>query len=325
MTRPASVPARDGAAKWTELIEQYTRFLSLTNGAQQQRVGRSIVRRFLWRVGFPPARRIDGTAVETFLAGLRSDGRSRKTLINCLSHLSVFCNWLVGRGFLPANPCEAIKLAKAAKPPPHYLKSEELPAARRAAEAAGILPEFLLAVSTGLRLAELARLRWTDVDSRGRTLMVRLAKGGKFRTVPLNAVALEALRRQRQRLDAQGLTSLGFVFPARQTWPGGWRYVDRQRCDASWGRMFRPVQKAVATFTAIVGVGRAWHCLRHTFASTLAQQNVGDGKLAGFLGHSDVRTVAIYRHLREGYDADIERACPPAEPVLGAPGAEYEI
>ena len=56
-----------------------------------------------------------------------------------------------------------------------------------------------LMLNTGLRVAELAALRWTDLEVRDRSgkLTVRRGKGRKQRTIPLNIEARNALNKLR--------------------------------------------------------------------------------------------------------------------------------
>ena len=60
-----------------------------------------------------------------------------------------------------------------------------LPAERR--------PLVTLAVNTGLRWSEQARLHWLDVDVLTGFVTVRLGKNGQVRRVPLNSAARAAL------------------------------------------------------------------------------------------------------------------------------------
>ena len=52
----------------------------------------------------------------------------------------------------------------------------------------------LLSVATGLRLGELVRLSWGDVDLERARLTVMISKNDKARTVYLPSVVIEALR-----------------------------------------------------------------------------------------------------------------------------------
>ena len=125
--------------------------------------------------------------------------------------------------------------------------------------------------------------------------------------MPLSRSARVALRFQRFRTG-----KFRQVFPARQTWRGGWRYVDRPRAANWWKRAIAPIQDAIPLFRSLPGcsTGRGWHLFRHTFASRAAQAGVSLYKLAQWLGHSDIRTTQRYAHLQVGFDEQIEAASP---------------
>jgi len=113
---------------------------------------------------------------------------------------------------------------------------------------------------------------------------------------------------QREAIDGEA-----YVFPGRQTWPGGSRHENKPRAINWWMRALHPIQQAVPKFRSLPGksTGRGWHLFRHTFASRAAQGGVSLYKIAAWLGHSDVRTTRIYAHLQAGFDEDIEAASPP--------------
>ena len=296
--------ARDGGA--ADLIGRVNLFEQeaiLTASPQQVRRIVRIVRKLLWRLGSAP---LDADAVAAYLAGLRQAGAAEKTLLNHRSAISRFCRHLVSRGALAKNPAAAVAVRRPADRPPIYLCEAERLDALGLARTAGIFPEVLVALATGLRLSELQRLQWQDLDIEQRALLVRKAKNRKPRTVPLSDEALEGVAAQRARC---GPEVAKWVFPARQTWPGGWRYRDRIRSMPSWSRSIAPVQEAVEAFRRLPGrsTGRGWHLFRHTFASRLAQAGVSLYKIAEWLGHSDVRMTRVYAHLAPGYDPDIER------------------
>jgi len=281
------------------------------------------VRRFLWHCGTAALGCDEGGEagrVSGYLAALRAEGRAVKTLWNHRTAISDWYEFLRQRGLVPAdsvNPCRQVKLAKLPRRMPLYLEPGELAAALAAARAAGCWPEVALAAFAGLRLGEMARLRWADVDLPRRQLLIRETKSGRPKSVPLGRTALAALVEQRavvaQPPSAVAPSSqpraavLQYVFPARHTFRGGFKYVDRPRGEATWARLFKPVQGAVPKFTACVGTGRAYHRLRHTFGSRGAQANVNTRKLASWMGHKDLAMVEVYQHLADRYDPDIEK------------------
>jgi len=265
------------------------------------------VGRMLWWMSAVEPRDIVTASVKRCLAAMAAEGRAPKTLHNYLSAISSFCQFLVENGRLSTNPCRSIRLARLDRGVPCYLLPDELELALAVARKCGIWAEIMVDVSTGLRLGELARLRWEEIDFNNRQLLVSRSKSGRPRTIPLCADAIAALQAQYQLTG-----KFEHVFPARRTWRGGWRYIDQQRSQQSFLHAFAPIQNAVAKFRSCRGTGRAFHLLRHTFASRLAQAGVSLYKIAAWLGHSDPKTTQIYAHLQPGFDDEIEAVGPSA-------------
>jgi integrase len=104
------------------------------------------------------------------------------------------------------------------------------------------MPEFDLALHTGLRRGEQYKARWDDVDWERRLLTIPRSKNGTMRHVPLNATALHALVELRSRNGGSELVCGGAKSPRH------------------W---FEPAVEAAGVRDF------SWHCLRHTFASRL--------------------------------------------------------
>ena len=307
---PSGTTGQAAGRSLDELVGDWRDASILGSSPASVRRAAAVVRRFIAAMGIRSAGGIDASAVAVYLGRLRAAGAAEKTICNHRSALSGFCACLVARGLLARDPTRDVPVRRPAAAAPRWLDEAELATALSVADAAGVGPEVRLALATGLRLAELARLRWGDVDVARRQLLVRLAKGRRPRAVPLSAFALAALAVQRERTGG-----MEHVFPARRTWRGGWRWLDRPRSDRAWIDSLAPVRLAVKKFRDLPGksTGRAWHLLRHTFASRAAQAGVSLYKLAAWLGHRDIRTTELYSHLCPGYDEDIERASPPVE------------
>ena len=275
-------------------------------GAGDDHVARSVtmLKRFLWGSRVVYARDLTETAIYGHLTRLDRNGRSPKTLRNELGKVSRFCAYLLGRGMVGENPCRGIRLKKLEQRVPNWLTKGEIAATLRAAQKAGCWAEVLLGLATGLRVGELGRLQWGDVNEEGRTLLVRKSKSGRPRVVPLSADALKALAVQRAKI---GPRVASYVFPARVS-HSGWGYEDRPLGPWGWNQKIRPVAEAVPGFRRgrKGTTGRGWHLLRHTFASRAVQRGVTLFKVGRWLGHSDTRTTQIYAHLGPGYDPEIE-------------------
>lgn len=250
------------------------------------------------------------TAISAYLGHLRETA-SLKTVHNHRWSISLIMDQAVSNGIIDQNPCRAIRIKTPPKRKPKYLTPGEIETTVSMAQTLGCGNEVILALTTGLRLGELQRLTWADVDANPEkpTLYVAPGKTGQDRIVPLCSDALKALANQRDVVPAD----LPHVFPARQTWRGGMRYLPRMRGQDWWLDVVKPIQQAVPKFLAGAAsneTGRFWHTLRHTFASVGVQRGVSLYKVQGFLGHDDPKTTEKYAHLLTGYDPDIERINP---------------
>jgi integrase len=129
---------------------------------------------------------------------------------------------------------------------------------------------FRFILNTGLRRSEALNLRWNDVGDDAITVK---GKGGKTRTVPLNAEARGILAKQRK----SGIVS-GYIFNI----PG--------RNSQSL------LRRLTATLAKNAGVPFHLHLLRHAFATRLLQNSVDIVTIGELLGHSAAFTTMIYAH-----------------------------
>jgi len=98
-------------------------------------------------------------------------------------------------------------------------------------------------------------------------------KNGSARNVPLNSIALDALRKQQVMVPHKPLDR---VFPEAGDYCRFW---------------FEPAIK-VAGIT-----GYTWHCNRHTFCSWLAMAGVSIKEIQTLAGHKTITMAARYAHL----------------------------
>lgn len=267
-------------------------------------------------------RRVLPAHVRRWVAQLHAAGRQPRGLALVLSCWRGFYTWLGRQGGLDVHPVQGVRAPKAPRPLPKALPVE---AALRLAEGAGRRPDGAateaaaaedardralveLLYGSGLRLGELLGLDvqpgpaargWVDLD--GGEVHV-LGKGGKWRTVPVGAPALAALRTWLQRratLQPAGTAGEPALFigaRGRRLTP----QVARRRL-AHWARQAGLPQHVHP------------HMLRHSFASHLLQSS---GDLRGvqeLLGHASIATTQVYtrldfQHLSRVYEAAHPRA-----------------
>lgn len=152
-----------------------------------------------------------------------------------------------------------------------FLSTGEKAALRKAIEAKcpERLPEFVLALNTGLRLSEQYGLTWADVSIDRRVLRIARSKNGSARHVPLNQAGLRALEDLNERTGRVGFVCGGS--------PGPRRWFESALGDARIE-------------------GFSWHCLRHTFASRLVMAGVDLRTVQELLGHKTIAMTMTVRY-----------------------------
>jgi integrase len=154
------------------------------------------------------------------------------------------------------------------------------------------LPHFMLSIHTGMRMSEQYGLSWKQVDLERRQLHLLRTKNGDPRTIPLNSIALAALRELQAGQPEPG-TEL--VFPSLRT-------GDALQGSRGWFSTALDEAK-VLDYT--------WHCNRHTFASRLVMAGVDLRTVAEPLGHRTLQMVMRYSHLAPEHQASaVDRLVP---------------
>jgi integrase/recombinase XerD len=140
--------------------------------------------------------------------------------------------------------------------------------------------------ATGLRCAELTRLKVSDIDSQRMVVHVQGGKWGKDRDVMLSPKLLEELRSHWRRLRRK---SSDWLFPSNR-WHTGAHPIDtktpRYACQQAAQRA--GLKKAVHP-----------HTLRHCFATHLLEAGADLHTIQILLGHHDLKETTVYLHVSE--------------------------
>jgi site-specific recombinase XerD len=140
--------------------------------------------------------------------------------------------------------------------------------------------------ATGLRCAELTRLKVSDVDSKRMVIRVQGGKWRKDRDVMLSPKLLEELRKHWHRLRRK---PSDWLFPGNR-WHTAHYPIDTKTvwhaCDGAAKRA--DLKKAVHP-----------HTLRHCFATHLLEVGADLHTIQILLGHRDLKETTIYLHLSE--------------------------
>jgi integrase/recombinase XerD len=176
-------------------------------------------------------------------------------------------------------PFKHLPLAKRPKKLPVVLSMEEVRDLLKAVRVFKYRTILETIYATGLRLSEALHLRVDDVDSQRMALRVEEGKGRKDRYVPLSPTLLEKLR----------------VY-----WkvyrPSKWLFEART-AKAALGPS--QVQKAISEAGRAIKLRKRIgpHTLRHSFATHLLEAGVDLRTIQLLLGHSSLRTTALYLHI----------------------------
>lgn len=292
-------------AGWDDLLREFRLANSLSAGAKQVRQNQRVAMDYLAAMNITTAAAITQESVVAYLARRQAAGATAKTLLNLRGSLSRWCEFLRGRKIMADNPAALVACARPEETAPPVIAPWQLDALFADARAMGpyMAAAVALGVMAGLRLGEICRLAWCDVDYPQRVLIVRRAKSKRPRCVSI----CEALGKYLTEL--QKLTGgTPWCFPARLTFRGGFRWTDRAVSPQTMARNFIPLQARWPQFRMLAGrrVGRAWHLLRHTFATNLLRARVDKHLVQDWLGHSDVRLTDRYIHVARAYDPAIE-------------------
>lgn len=144
---------------------------------------------------------------------------------------------------------------------------------------------LMLLYATGLRRAEAAHLKISDIDSKRMVIHVVGGKGRKDRDVMLSPKLLEALRDYWRSLKHKPET---WLFPGHCT---------REQSE-------HPISDKVIWYACEQAAKRAGidkpvhpHTLRHSFATHLLEAGVDLRTIQLLLGHSDLKATTVYLHL----------------------------
>lgn len=210
------------------------------------------------------------------------------TVSHNISSLKAFFTFEIKMENIKTNPCDAIKPPKLGSHLPVYLTIDEINnlldieitdpfSARNKA-----ILELMYA--TGLRISEVISLEFKNIDFEECIVRV-MGKGNKERIVPVNDIAIDALKlyiqEYRPLLIKKSINNYLFL-------------------NNHGGMMTRQgVFKMIKNIAEAKGIKKniGPHTLRHTFATHLLENGADLRIIQELLGHSDISTTQIYTHL----------------------------
>jgi len=286
--------------RMTALIDRYTKQYGI--GKLSHSREKSILKGIRKQFGHLFVREAGGIAIDRWYQSVMEEkGLSEGTALrhfNVMHHMmgKAATIWSKETG-IDRNPADEVEVKRPNDQRERYLSVEELPRLKQTLDEKMYRKGMkminqtyyrlrlivLIALTTGMRIAEIFGLKWADLLYGEGIIAVRAKlKRGKIRYVPMPLELATELRRYPAVLGEDR------IFPPKAGAKG-----ERQRVEGSF-----------ETVLKLAGIeGFRFHDLRHTFASWY-MMNGGDlYELAKILGHSNIKMTERYAKLAKTHIA----------------------
>jgi integrase/recombinase XerC len=224
--------------------------------------------------------------IRAFIAQRHRQGLGGKSLQRLLSAIRSFFRWLLREGLAEHNPAVPVRAPKSPRHLPATVDADsigqllDIPCDTPIAIRDKAIMELFY--SSGLRLSELASLRWEQVDLVSGMVTVT-GKGNRSRMVPVGRIAAAALLEWRKARGNFASFEEPHVFVSQRGNPIATRTI--QSRIRYWAKHQGMPQNIYP------------HLLRHSFASHMLESSGDLRAVQELLGHADISTTQIYTHL----------------------------
>lgn len=246
--------------------------------------------------GAIPIKQIDHNYIRSWLAGLKDNGLSSRSINRKISSLRSLFKYCLKTGIIDATPMTKVTGPKSGKRLPVFVKEEDTSMlmetlSRSVEDWKSLNAQLLITVfySTGMRLSELINLKERQVDT-GKCQIKVLGKGNKERIIPVSRELVKLIR----EYIAQKKKLIGDK-------PGpGEEKSDPVLLVTEKGKKLYP-KYAWLLVNEILGRSssldkRSPHVLRHSFATHLMNNGANLNAVKELLGHSSLAATQVYTH-----------------------------
>lgn len=230
---------------------------------------------------------IESAWVRAWMVSLMETGQTAATVNRKLSSLRSFFRFLKKKGAVTTDPLAKVVPPKKKRPLPSFLKEKEMDSLLDEVdygEGFWALRDKLIIEMfyfTGMRLAELVGLDESDVDL-SRSLIRVVGKRNKERLIPFGEELATSVEQYRVA-KVEMFPSQPHPFFLGQT---------GQRIGRSV--VYRLVKKHLSKVSTLKK--RSPHVLRHTFATSMLNNEAGLGAVKELLGHESMVATEVYVH-----------------------------
>jgi len=234
----------------------------------------------------PPVAEIKAMFIRSWLAELKEEGISSKTINRKISSLKSFFKYEIRTGVLAQTPMTTIVAPKIGKRLPAFVEEKDMATlfahVKFTDDWKGRTERLVLLLfySTGMRLSELINLNESQLDASNSQVKV-LGKGNKERIIPIARSLTEDIQRyiSEKPMRNEGIT---MVFVSEKGRPLQPRSV------------YSFVKQHLTQVTTIQK--KSPHILRHSFATHLMNNGADLNAVKELLGHSSLAATQVYTH-----------------------------
>jgi integrase/recombinase XerC len=261
---------------------------------------------------FDPTK-LDENDVKGWMVHMLDEGVSARSVKRRLSAVKSLYRFLLATGVVKVNITSKVMMPKTDKPLPVFFKESEMAAFKSRnvmpaydegmdkEEWLELMRDYLVVemlYQTGMRRAELAGLKDSDVDLRARQVKV-FGKRKKERIVPIGDGLVKEIEGylavKREILSEQK----GFgTFLVRKKKKGTWVSLGAEG-------IYNIVRARMGDVSTLKK--HSPHVLRHTFATTMLNNGADIRSIQALLGHSSLAATQVYTHasfeqMKKAYD-----------------------
>lgn len=227
--------------------------------------------------------------------------------------------WLARHNHILYNPAAELELPKRAKTlPKNILTAKEADLVLSQPDVSntlGLRDRAILEIfySTGMRRAELSRLKVHDIDKERGTVLVSQGKGQKDRLIPIGDRASAWV--EKYRLDSRPQLLVGGK-------PTDVLFLTHFGEEFTLDRLSQLVQEYIAA--ADIGKKGSCHMFRHTMATLMLENGCDLRLIQMMLGHANLSTTEIYTQVSVKKLIEMHRATHPAK-LEASPGDDHVV
>ncbi|GAA4141199.1 tyrosine recombinase XerC [Sphingobacterium kyonggiense] len=236
-----------------------------------------------------PFEQVDYKFLRYYFSTMREQGKEASSVNRAISSIKSYYKFLVREELIPKNPSSLLKALKTPKKLPVVVEQEKMLKLLEQMDAEAedfedrrdfIVLELLF--GTGIRLAELLKIKENDIDFYNKKILI-LGKRSKERFVPIHMTLLEELNKYLQEKKATSFQNNSAEL-----------IVTKEGKPAYPKMIYSIVKKYLSRITS--QQKRSPHVLRHSFATTLLDNGADLNAIKELLGHAGLSATQVYTH-----------------------------